>query len=133
MFDLSDTYARRCREYERLYLSAALKYPYEAIDAALSRNITVNSFAYAEHRIMFRWVCGAAETGKVHTFETFKGMNRRGGHPVPSTGLKSFWWLEIVSTGLNAWAGRIRDLEITRLRIDRFARAAVRTLQRCVA
>ena len=114
MFELTEAYAARCRRYERLYLSAALKYPYKAIDAAVKCKITIRSFAFAEHRLIFQWVCEAAETGKVHTLESFSKLNRAGACPIQPTDLRSFWWLEIVPTGLESWAGRIADLEAAR-------------------
>lgn len=133
MFELTDMYASKCREYERLYLSAALRFPVKAIDVAVKHELTERSFAYGEHRLIFKWVCDAAQRGHTFTLESFRELNRTGGHPLHPVNVNVFWWTEIVPTGLDSWARRIKDLETTRSRIDRLNQLAARMLERCAA
>lgn len=133
MFDLTTIYAERCREYERLYLSAALKYPVEALDTAVKSKLTNRSFAYAEHRMIFGWLCVAAGKGHTFTLESFRAMNQRSGFPLHPVNVAAFWWEEIVPTGLEAWARKIKNLEGIRILNDRLKRIASRNMERIVA
>lgn len=133
MVELTDTYAERCREYERLYLSAALKYPGEAFNTAVKYKLTDRSFAYAEHRMIFGWLCVAAQRGFTFTLESFLALNQRGGFPLHPVNVAAFWWEEIVSTGLEAWARKIKNLEGIRVLNDRLTRIARRNMERVVA
>ena len=133
MLELADTYAERCREYERLYLSAGLKFPVEALEAADKHGLTDRSFAYGEHRIMFQWLCDAARTREAFTLESFQKMNRARGYPVHPVHVLAFWWEEIVPTGLEAWARKIKNLEGIRTLNDRLKRIARRNMERLVA
>ena len=133
MFELTTTYAARCREYETLYLSAALKYPVEAFSTAVKFQLTSKSFAYAEHRIIFGWLCVAAHRGHTFTLESFRALNQRGGFPLHPVNVAAFWWEEIVPTGVEAWARKIKSLEGIRILNDRLKRIARRNMERLVA
>lgn len=133
MFDLTTIYAERCREYERLYLSAALKYPVEAFNVAVNFGLTDSSFAYCEHRTIFGWLCIAAHSGHTFTLESFRALNQRGGLPLHPVNVAAFWWEEIVPTGLEAWARKIKNLECIRTLNERLKRIARRNMERLVA